>query len=248
MNGGLGRDHLEGGKGNDVYVVDSADEITKGLGDAGIDRVVSSVTYGLGEHQERLVLSGAGNNNGAGNSGDNIVSGNRGNNHLSGGAGDDVLNGEAGDDRLNGGAGDDSLRGGSGADQLHGAAGNDRLYYDADDSRIDGGAGDDTLIISGSGVNLDLSSVAGSLVTGIEELNLTGSGNNSITLSADDVLAMSPTSNIVMLTGNAGDSVISSGWVLDVGESEVEHGHTYNTYTSGLATLLVDDQMTQAIV
>lgn len=82
MNGGSGRDHMEGGKGNDVYVIDSAHEITKTLGDAGTDRVVSSVSYGLGAHQERLVLSGVGNTNGTGNSGDDIVSGNRGNNHL----------------------------------------------------------------------------------------------------------------------------------------------------------------------
>ena len=167
---------------------------------------------------------------------------------LSGGAGDDVLNGEAGDDRLNGGAGDDILRGGGGVDQAHGAAGDDRLYYDAADSRIDGGAGDDTLVLSGSGVNVSLASVAGSVVTGMEEINLIGSGNNTVTLTAADVLAMSPTSNILMLTGNAGDSVISSGWVMDAGETEVEHGHTYNTYTSGLATLLVDEHMTQAIV
>jgi Ca2+-binding RTX toxin-like protein len=249
LTGGLGRDHLAGGIGNDTYVIDRIDEIGKSSSDAGIDRVVSSVSYGLGNHQERLSLIGSGALNGNGNSGDNVLTGNSGGNRLSGGAGDDTLNGAAGDDRLNGGAGDDDLRGGSGHDLLHGAAGDDRLHYDADDSRVDGGAGEDTLVIDGSGVNLDLSTIADGLITGIEEINLTGTGDNSITLNLSDVLAMSPTTDTLMLTGNAGDSVTSSGqgWVLQVGETEVEHGHTYDTWTSGLGTLLVDQAMTATL-
>ena len=208
--------------------------------------MVSSVSYGLGNHQERLTLSGAADLNGAGNSGNNLLTGNSGDNKLVGGAGDDRLNGEAGDDRLNGGAGDDDIRGGSGADQLHGAAGDDDLHYDDDDSRVDGGAGDDTLVIDGSGVNLDLATLGDGVITGIEEINLTGTGDNSVTLNLADVLALSPTTNSLFLTGNAGDSVTSTGqgWVLQVGETETEHGHSYDTYTSGLGTLLIDQEMT----
>ena len=64
-----------------------------------------------------------------------------------------------------------------------------------------------------------------------------------------DVLALSPTSDTLMLTGNAGDSVTSAGqgWVLQVGETEVEHGRSYDTYTSGLGTLLVDQEMTATL-
>jgi hypothetical protein len=202
--------------------------------------VVSSVSYALGNQQERLALSGSDDINGSGNAGNNILSGNSGDNRLSGGGGDD---------NLIGGAGDDDLRGGAGDDQLHGGSGNDHLHYDSADHRIDGGVGDDTLVIDGSGVALDLSTIAGTVATDIEEINLTGSGDNSITLSLNDVLAMSSSSDTLMLTGNAGDSVTSAaqGWVLQVGETEVEHGHSYDTYTSGLGTLLVDHDMTATL-
>lgn len=246
LTGGSGLDHLAGGIGNDTYVIDRVDEISRSVGDSGIDRVLSSVSYGLGAQQERLVLTGTDDLKGVGNAGDNTVSGNGGDNHLNGGAGDDRLFGEAGDDFLNGGAGDDDLKGGDGHDDLIGAAGDDRLHYDADDSLYHGGAGEDTLVIDGSEINLDLTAIADTVIRSIEEIDLTGSGNNSVTLNLSDVLALSPTTNTLLLTGNAGDSVNSTGqgWVLQVGETETEHGHSYDTYTSGLGTLLVDQTMT----
>ncbi len=68
-------------------------------------------------------------------------------------------------------------------------------------------------------------------------------------LSLNEVLAILPTTDTLMLTGNGGDSVTSSGqgWVLQVGQPEVEDGHTYDTYTSGLGTLLVDHEMTATL-
>ena len=84
----------------------------------GYDTVKSSVSYSLGRHVEKLVLTGTEDLKGSGNRLDNVLNGNSGDNLLKGGAGDDVLRGGAGNDRLVGGSGDDLLRGGSGEDQF----------------------------------------------------------------------------------------------------------------------------------
>ncbi|MGE0861180.1 MAG: hypothetical protein AB7P42_18850 [Gammaproteobacteria bacterium] len=107
LNGGKGRDILRGGGGDDTYVIDNAREIELGRADPGQDRVLSSVSYTLGAHQENLQLLGTGKLSGTGNAGDNSISGNAGANVLRGNGGNDVLFGGAGIDSLHGGAGND---------------------------------------------------------------------------------------------------------------------------------------------
>ena len=113
LDGGAGQDVMSGGAGDDTYVVDSAGDVvsesrwpmapipqldpTVGVpvpvdGDAGgVDTVRSSVSYALGANVERLILTGAGNLNGSGNSGDNVLIGNGGKNVLDGVSGSDVV-------------------------------------------------------------------------------------------------------------------------------------------------------------
>ena len=93
---------------------------------------------------EKLVLTGAADLNGTGNSLNNSLTGNSGNN---------VLKGEGGHDTLKGKAGHDSLYGGDGHDRLYGEAGNDRLYGGSGNDRLDGGAGNDR-VDGGSGTNI----------------------------------------------------------------------------------------------
>ncbi|MGE3846319.1 MAG: calcium-binding protein, partial [Gammaproteobacteria bacterium] len=69
--GGAGRDLLRGEAGNDTYFIDRATEIDKRVTDAGIDTVVSSVSYVLGTRQENLRLTGKAALFGTGNSGAN---------------------------------------------------------------------------------------------------------------------------------------------------------------------------------
>lgn len=116
LDGGLGADRMEGGRGNDVYVVNDAGDVviedesastmqtepgTPDFLDVGgsIDKVIASISYTLGNALEDLALAtGAGNINAGGNSLANTLVGNESRNNLTGGGGDDALYGGAGVD------------------------------------------------------------------------------------------------------------------------------------------------------
>ncbi|WP_310734336.1 Ig-like domain-containing protein [Ideonella livida] len=142
----------------------------------------------------------------------------------------DVMLSGAGRQLQDGSTGSDSLDGGEGADTLRAGTGDDTLVYDADDLEISGGTGTDTLKINGSGVTVDLTQVANSLITGIEKIDLTGTGDNVVVVNADDVQAISSETDTLIVTGDAGDSVrlAGSGW--EARGSELVAGITYNKY------------------
>ena len=98
IKGGGGADDMTGGDGDDTYVVDDGGDTVTELAGQGFDTVRSSISYGLGVNQERLILTGSDNIDGSGNPLDNILIGNSGNNQLSGGAGADEMRGFDGDD------------------------------------------------------------------------------------------------------------------------------------------------------
>ena len=108
---------MSGGFGNDTYFVDiPADLITESSAAGGYDTVVSTVSRGLGNYLEKLVLSGTASISGYGNALDNSINGNTVNNSLYGYAGNDFLNGGAGNDTILSGFGNDTIIGGSGMD------------------------------------------------------------------------------------------------------------------------------------
>ena len=174
-----------------------------------------------------------------------------------GGTGNDTLSGTAAAENFIGGLGNDVLDGAGGADGLRGGGGNDTLVWHSGARDLDGGSGIDTLRIDGSAVTLDLTLIADNRITGIERIDLTGSGNNSVSLALRDVLALpdgtgqfhDTASHELLIDGNSGDSVSSVGQGWAAGADVTVQGTLYASYTSSTVavTLLVDTDITRTI-
>ncbi|WP_415761512.1 M10 family metallopeptidase C-terminal domain-containing protein [Pseudomonas sp. CP4] len=100
LNGMAGADRMEGGAGNDIYIVENVGDVVVETGTSlsEIDMVYSYVDYTLGNNVEILNLVGSANLSGTGNALNNTLSGNDGNNVLDGGLGADFMAGGAGND------------------------------------------------------------------------------------------------------------------------------------------------------
>ncbi|MCH7629061.1 beta strand repeat-containing protein [Novosphingobium sp.] len=96
LTGNSGINVLTGGAGDDVYKVQNeGDRVVEKAGE-GVDTVVVSGTYTLGDNIENMVLVGYGQ--GTGNALDNRIEGSAQNNVLDGGAGADIMVGGDGGD------------------------------------------------------------------------------------------------------------------------------------------------------
>ncbi|MFT7880166.1 MAG: hypothetical protein ABXS91_07215 [Sulfurimonas sp.] len=149
---------------------------------------------------------------------------------LTGLDGDDLLDGGEGDDTLYGGAGADLLIGGDGADEIDGGDGDDIIFYDLLDS-VNGGAGFDILYLEGENIDLDLAENYFT-IRDIEHIDITGSGDNKLTVSYQDILDLGNESDTLFVTGNSGDTVHLYGEEVFTG-SETVDGVIYDTYDLG---------------
>jgi hypothetical protein len=150
-------------------------------------------------------------------------------------------------------AGDNNLSSASftGVVQFAGA-GNDNLTINGSELRVDGGGGFDTLKLFSSGQALNLTSFTTGKLTGIERIDLTGTGSNALTLDVHDVLDLSP-GHKLFIRGDAGgagvgDAVTSTGWTAapalnqtDGTDSLVYHAYTH---AGSVAVLLIDPNIT----
>ena len=94
-----------------------------------------------------------------------------------------TLAGTAAADNFTGNAGDDVFTDIGLNDVVRGGAGDDTISVSSlDFADIDGGNGSDTLILDGSGLSLDLSSVSANGVDNFDVIDLTGTGNNTCLL------------------------------------------------------------------
>lgn len=150
LEGGLGRDTLAGGNGNDTLV--DTWETAVGLqlidGSAGTDRV--ELDLGAANQAVSLVL-----NSGLVQIGNRFEVNNVEAFSLILSSGDDLVVSSTLAVSVAGGSGDDTLIGGSGGDALSGGQGNDLLIAGAtqagETDSLNGQAGDDTLVADGEG-------------------------------------------------------------------------------------------------
>jgi Ca2+-binding RTX toxin-like protein len=148
-------------------------------------------------------------------------------------AGRDSVTGGAGNDRIETAGGNDTLDGGAGSDTLVAGDGNDTLFWQLSDARVDGGAGNDVLRLRSG--NLNLTVVDNATIQDIETVNMSSGGDNRLTLSEQDILDLSSTTDTLRVLGRPGDSVNIVGVFEDEGVSG-----GYHRYSVGSATLLVD--------
>ncbi|MHC8288668.1 M10 family metallopeptidase C-terminal domain-containing protein [Pseudomonas sp. XS1P51] len=100
LNGMGGIDTMDGGAGNDTYIVDNVGDavIESSTALTEIDTVMASSDFTLGSNLENLTLTGTAHLNGTGNALNNVLIGNTGNNILDGGLGADTMIGGTGND------------------------------------------------------------------------------------------------------------------------------------------------------
>lgn len=230
LDGGLGNDSIAGGAGNDTYHVDTKSDIVRENANEGIDTVISTITYVLGDNLEHLTLAGIGQVNGTGNDLANLMIGNDKKNTLTGGAGNDTLRGGGGDDLLCPGTGDDIVDGGTGVNtasykdvggnltidlrltspQNTGAGGTDQLISIR---HLEGGGGDDVLI-GNAADNKMTGGLGGDRLEGNEGKDtLDGSAGIDTLIGGlgdDKYLVDNSSDQVVEAAGGGNDSVESS--------------------------------------
>lgn len=211
LDGAAGADIMRGGAGNDTYVVDNVGDQVIELTAEGSDRVLTRVSYTLGDNIETLQLTTSAAINGTGNALDNTIIGNDGVNTLSGGAGADILQGAGGNDTLDGGVG---------ADRMVGGLGDDRYIVDDAGDTVEENAseGRDTVLTSLSGYTLG-ANVEDLIYAGIAAFTGTGNALENMLQGGSGVDRLDGGSGADIMRGGAGNDT----YVVDnVGDQAVE--------------------------
>ncbi len=154
--------------------------------------------------------------------------------------------GAAQPDVLIGGGGNDTLTGDGGLDVLLGDAGDDRLAVRSlDFRRIEGGTGFDTLQLNAAGLHLNLPALPNNRLAGIEEIDLRGTGANSLTANPVEVRnvtgsASAGTSANTLRVRRQSDDIVNmgTGWVQQA--NVVQNGLTWQVFRAGTAVLQIE--------
>lgn len=183
-------DRLEGGVGDDIYLVDSRYDVVFERAAEGRDKVIAAgVDWTLAKNLEDLdLVEPVGAFVGLKGTGNAL------NNRITGGAAANQLEGLGGAD---------TLAGGRDTDSVYGGAGNDVLLYLSGDGVgsevVDGGTGRDTVVVRGS------AGFMGSVVTSIEAIEFLTPPSTEISAAYLRSMQFGPSgiSTVLALTGSA---------------------------------------------
>ncbi len=124
-------------------------------------------------------------------------------------------------------------------------AGIDTLICDSMDHPIDGGSGTHTLRLTGHGLVLGLTALPQNRLVGIDIIDLSSDGNNTLGLNLGDVVDLSD-SAALRIDGNARDFVFVGTPDWQQGSNQILGSQTYASCTLGGASLLLDLDITQS--
>ncbi len=172
-------------------------------GGSGYDSTAQALFMGAGIE---LVLTGQ--------TEDLDIYGSMGNDTLISGGGDDFILDLGGDDTINGGDGNDTITGSTGVDSLVGGNGDDVLVFASaallnEDTTVIGGADTDTIRMDTGGDSLTLVDADFTKVIEVENLDLTGTGAQTVTLGAQTDEAFA--NGITLTTANTATSLNLQG-------------------------------------
>ncbi|KRW62444.1 Ig-like domain-containing protein [Pseudomonas sp. TTU2014-080ASC] len=151
-------------------------------------------------------------------------------------------------ERIIGADGHDLIKNVGSGDRVEAGDGNDTIEVtSANFTSIDGGAGFDTLLLAG-GINLDYNAVGVGTLANIERINLgKGDSGSVLTLTAAEVGIITDSNNTLQITGEANDTLRVTG-ATNTGTTQEINGVTYDVYSFGGNTLLVEDNTVQVLV
>ncbi|KQV42695.1 hypothetical protein ASC86_18705 [Rhizobium sp. Root1212] len=184
LDGGIDNimDILDGGDGNDTYILRDGNDLVYDFGgaagdsNAGTDTITSTISRNLVDYKliENLKLLGTGNLNGTGNDLANVITGTSGNNILDGGLeNDDVI------DTLNGGAGNDTYVLGTGHDKVVDSGGIDTITSEINRSLGDYPAIENLTLLGKGNINGTGNALV-NVLTGNEGDNVLDGGNDTV--------------------------------------------------------------------
>lgn len=208
---GVTNDSLNGGDGNDTYIIRSTGTVTV-TDSAGTDTVKTFATYPAATGIENVTLLGTTAVDITGNTSNNLLIGNSAVNSITGGTGNDTLNG------------------GGGADVLSGEAGNDIYIADASDTVTESlsTGGTDTVQLGGTDITSTFA-----LGNNVETLTMTGSLALKATASGTTTAhTMTGNSANNTLTGGSGNDTLNGG----TGNDSLTGGLGNDTYYLDVTT------------
>jgi hypothetical protein len=104
----------------------------------------------------------------------------------------------------------------------------------------------DSILVAES---IDLSAIVAAGANNIEQINMQGSGSDTLSINIQDVLDITDSNNILFIDGDTGDQVIiENGWQRQVSNSESVSGYQQFSMEGVEATLYIDEDVSKLVM